>query len=114
MKKIILLCTILISNIAHGQLDTLFSSNAIITKMGAPLNSEFDEKNPVITGNGRFLIYTSQRGGARYNQKRREGGYDSDLFFAIRDNAESGDDWTFTGRFSPSINTELDQDEPFI
>lgn len=70
--------------------------------MGENINSEFTEKSLSISTNGEVVFFSSDRPGG-------EG--ELDLYYSLRD--EQGK-WGVAVNLGPTINTEYDEDSPFI
>jgi Tol biopolymer transport system component len=76
-----------------------------VENMGASINSEYDDKAPMITADGKTLIFTSRRPGKTSAlDKEGDGGYFEDIYVSHWDTLKKM--WTDAELIPGAINTE--------
>ncbi len=89
----------------------LTQPSTIKTKAISILNSTYNELNPNISPDGKYLFFMSKRGGMTWSKGRPEslgGGFDGDIWFSQKIN----DAWS--APLPLSVNTDDGEDEPNI
>lgn len=77
------------------------------------VNSPFNERNPSITPDGKYLFFMSERGGQTWSRKKERPGieaFDGDIWYAMLNN----NDWDKSVCLSQSVNSSRGEDEPNI
>ncbi len=87
--------------------------STIKTKAISILNSTYDEVNPNISPDGKYLFFMSKRGGMTWSKPRTKeegGGFDGDIWFSQKTN----DIWSAPAPLGATVNTYDGEDEPNI
>jgi Tol biopolymer transport system component len=80
-------------------------ANVKIENMGENINGEYDEKAPMVTADGKTLIFTSRRPGkSSAIDKEGDGGYFEDIYISRWDTVKKM--WTDAELIPGAINTE--------
>jgi len=80
-------------------------ANVKVENMGENINGEYDEKAPMITADGKTLIFTSRRPGKSSSMdKEGDGGYFEDIYISRWDTTKRM--WTDAELIPGAINTE--------
>ncbi len=80
-------------------------ANVIVENMGDNINSEYDDKAPMVSADGKTLILTSRRPGKTTSlDKEGDNGYFEDIYISRWDTIKKG--WSTAELIPGSINTE--------
>ncbi len=75
-----------------------------IENMGSTINSEYDEKAPMVSADGKILIFTSRRPGRSSSINPDDNKYYEDIYLSHLDSATKA--WTNAELLSGAINTD--------
>lgn len=105
-------CTNLIAQMLRQATTLKHKGYAEIIRLNA-VNSPFNERNPSITPDGKYLFFMSERGGQVWSRKKERPGteaFDGDIWYATLKN----NDWEQAMCLSQSVNSARGEDEPII
>ncbi len=91
----------------------LTQPSTIKTNAISILNSTYDEVNPNISPDGKYLFFMSKRGGMTWSATRdaaNGGGFDGDIWFSQKINGN----WSAPASLGATVNTFDGEDEPNI